>query len=72
VGPDAHADPRRDEDRRPRHARQPLLRRARVQGVRPGARRHGGSRLGDRSSSFCTSGRSSRGSRAPRKHGSAR
>ena len=44
VGPDAHADPRRHEDRRPRHAGQPHLCRARVQGIRPGPGRHRGRR----------------------------
>ncbi len=46
MGPDAHADPRRHEDRRPRHARHPHLCRARVQGSRPGPGRHRGRRRG--------------------------
>ena len=42
VGAHRHPDPRRDEDRRPRHAGKPHLCRARVPRVRPGARRDRG------------------------------
>ena len=45
VGAVRHPDPRRDEDRRPRHAGHPHLRRARVQGAGPGP---GGDRGGRR------------------------
>ena len=44
VGTDRHPDPRRHEDRRPRHARHPHLRRAGVPRIRPGPRRHRGRR----------------------------
>ncbi len=47
VGAVGHPDPRRDEDRRPRHARHPHLRRARVQGAGPGAGGDRGGRRGD-------------------------
>ncbi len=44
VGPVRHADPRRHEDRRPRHARHPHLRRAGVPRGLPGPGRHRGGR----------------------------